>query len=88
MNTVLLLLWMLCLVDRERNEINILHEIGYSQTDLLKEEKQKSSLFIIHKVKDPLTEEMETHSCILAWENPMDKEAWRATVHRVTRSWT
>ena len=21
-------------------------------------------------------------------ENPMDREAWRATVHRVTKSWT
>ena len=27
--------------------------------------------------------EMATHSCILAWENPMDRGAWRATVHGV-----
>ena len=29
-----------------------------------------------------------THSGILAWENPMDRGAWWATVHRVTKSWT
>ena len=27
---------------------------------------------------------METHSSILAGENPMDRGAWRAAVHRVT----
>ena len=26
-----------------------------------------------------------THSNILAWRNPMDREAWWATIHRVTR---
>ena len=25
------------------------------------------------------------YSCL---ENPMDREAWQATVHRVTKSWT
>ena len=30
----------------------------------------------------PLEEEMVTHSSILAWKNPMDRGAWRATVHR------
>ena len=35
--------------------------------------------------EDPLEEEMATHSKILAWElgNPMDRGAWRATVHGV-----
>ena len=28
------------------------------------------------------------HSSSLAWENPMDRGAWWATVHRVARSWT
>ena len=28
---------------------------------------------------------MATHSSILAWKNPMDRGAWRATVHRVAR---
>ena len=27
---------------------------------------------------------MATHSSIPAWENPMDRGAWRATVHGVT----
>ena len=37
--------------------------------------------------EDPLEEEMATHSSILV-ENPMDRGAWWATVHRVTQSWT
>ena len=36
--------------------------------------------------EDPLEEEMETHSIILAWKNPMDKGVWWATVHGVTES--
>ena len=31
---------------------------------------------------------MATHSSILAWRIPMDKGAWPATVHGVTKSWT
>ena len=27
---------------------------------------------------------MATHSSILAWENSMDRGAWRATVHGIT----
>ena len=38
--------------------------------------------------KDALEEGMATHSSILAWRIPMDKEASQATVHRVTKSWT
>ena len=38
--------------------------------------------------EDPPEEEMVTHSSILAWRIPMDREAWRATVHEVTKSWT
>ena len=37
--------------------------------------------------EDPLEKEMATHSSILL-ENPMDREAWRAAVHSVTKSWT
>ena len=29
----------------------------------------------------PLEEGMATHSSILAWKIPMDRGAWRATVH-------
>ena len=35
--------------------------------------------------EDPLDEEMETHSSILAWKNPMDRGAWQAVVHRVMK---
>ena len=38
--------------------------------------------------EDPLEKERATHSSILALENPMDRGAWRATVHRVTKSQT
>ena len=31
---------------------------------------------------------MAAHSSILAWRIPMDRGAWRATVHRVTQSRT
>ena len=34
--------------------------------------------------EDPLEEEMATHSSILAWENPVNRGAWWATVHEVT----
>ena len=36
--------------------------------------------------EDPLEEDMATHSSILAWENPMDRGAWRATVLGVAKS--
>ena len=29
-----------------------------------------------------------THSSILAWRIPMDREAWRGTVHRIAKSQT
>ena len=36
---------------------------------------------------DPLGEEMATHSSILAWRILMDRGAWWATVHGITKSW-
>ena len=38
--------------------------------------------------EDSLEEDKATHSSILAWRIPMDKGAWRVTVHGVTKSWT
>ena len=38
--------------------------------------------------KTPLEEGMATHSSILAWRIPMDRGAWWATVHGVTKSQT
>ena len=38
--------------------------------------------------EDPLEVGMATHSSVLAWRIPMDKGAWRAAVHRVTKSRT
>ena len=36
--------------------------------------------------EDPLEEGMATHSSILAWRIPMDRGAWQATVHEVSKS--
>ena len=38
--------------------------------------------------EDPLEEGMATHSSILVWRIPMDKGAWQAAVHGVTKSQT
>ena len=38
--------------------------------------------------EDPLEEGMATYSSILAWRMPMDRGAWWATVHGVTKSQT
>ena len=38
--------------------------------------------------KDPLEKGMATHSNILAWRIPMDREVWQATIHRVAKSRT
>ena len=38
--------------------------------------------------EDPLEEGMAAHSSILAWRIPMDRGAWRAAVHGVTKSQT
>ena len=36
-------------------------------------------------LEDPLEKEMATHSSILSWKIPMDRGAWWATVHGVTK---
>ena len=38
--------------------------------------------------EDSLEKEMATHSSILAWRIPMDREDWWAIVHRVAKSQT
>ena len=38
--------------------------------------------------EDPLEEGMATHSSVLAWRIPMDRGAWQAAVHGVTKSQT
>ena len=38
--------------------------------------------------EDPLDEGMATHSSMLAWRVPMDRGAWQATVHVVTKNLT
>ena len=38
--------------------------------------------------EDPLEKKMEAYSSILCLENPVDREAWWATVHGVAKSQT
>ena len=38
--------------------------------------------------EDPLDEGKETYTNSLAWRIPMNRGAWQATVHGVTKSWT
>ena len=38
--------------------------------------------------EDALEKGRATHSSILAWENPMERGAWWATVHGVAKSQT
>ena len=38
--------------------------------------------------EDPLEKGKATHSGILSCRIPMDRVAWQATVHGVTKSWT
>ena len=38
--------------------------------------------------EDPLEEGMATHSSILAWRIPIDREAGQVIVHGVAKSWT
>ena len=38
--------------------------------------------------EDPLEKGVATHSSILAWRMPTDREAWGATVHGLAKSWT
>ena len=38
--------------------------------------------------EDPLEEGLVTHTNILAWRNSLEREAWRATVHGITKSQT
>ena len=38
--------------------------------------------------EDPLNKDMATHSSNSCLENSIDRGAWQATVHGVTKSWT
>ena len=51
-------------------------------------EKSGEKIFVDMLRKSLLEEGMATRSSILAWRIPMDREAWRAIVHGVTKSWT
>ena len=39
-------------------------------------------------LEDPLEEGMVTHSSIHSWRIPMDRGAWRATVHGIEKTQT
>ena len=58
-----------------------------SRIPLLMQETQEMWVLSLGR-EDPLEKEMATCSDILAWESPMDRGPWWATVHGVTKSWT
>ena len=43
---------------------------------------------IAGNIEDDVEKEMATYSSIFAWRIPMDRGAWQATVHGVTKTWT
>ena len=47
--------------------------------------RDMGSIFGVNLQEDPLEEIMAPHSSILVWRIPMDRGAWWATVHRVTK---
>jgi len=48
----------------------------------------QKSWFLFLGWEDALEEGMATHSGIFVWRIPMDRGAWWATVHVVSKSWT
>ena len=56
-------------------------------TFIVRQETQEMTVQSLAQ-EDSLEEGMATHSSILAWKIPMDKEAWRATVYSVAKSQT
>ena len=53
-----------------------------------KKKTKKNSFSLIPGLGMLLEEGIATHSSVLAWRIPMDRGAWWATVHGVTKSWT
>ena len=67
------------------------YPLQYSWTSLVAETVKNSPAMQETQVwslgwEDPLEEGMVTHSIILPWRIPMDRGAWRATVHGVAES--
>ena len=66
--------------------------VGNSEWSDLRETSRASlvagDLGSIPRLGRSLEEEMATHSSILAWKIPMDREAWQAAAHGVAKSWT
>ena len=52
---------------------------------LTRQELQRTQVLSLG-TEEPLEKEMTTHSKYPCLENPMDRSAWRATIHRVAKS--
>ena len=66
-------------------------EIDISQASLVAQKGQNLSAMQKMQVlplgqEDPLEKGKATHTNILAWRIPMDRETWRATVHGMAKS--
>ena len=56
----------------------------FGGSDVKNQPAMPETWFISVHWEDALEEGMTTHSSILAWKVPMDRGAWRTTVHGVT----
>ena len=63
--------------------------LGFSDGSVGKESAcNAGDLGSILSWEDPLEEGKPTHSSIIVWRSPMDREAWQATVYRVAKTQT
>ena len=90
-----LALWGLIVLNPGRNlklGIEVQQFPGICDTYVLRKDEGFFRFFFfstnLYLFEDLLEEGMATHSSILAWRIPMDRQAWQATVHGVTKSWT
>ena len=66
-------------------KMNVEHLMGFSVGSVVKNPPANARVQSLGR-EDPLEKEIATHSSILAWKNPMDRGAWWATVHGVSKS--
>ena len=59
----------------------------WERTHLIMQEMQETQVQFLGQ-EESLEKGMASHSSIFAWENPMDRGAWWATVHGVANSQT
>ena len=61
---------------------------GFPSGSAVKNPPARQETRVRSRSEDPLEEGMTTHFRILTWRISMDRGAWRAMVHWVTKNWT